>query len=457
MSRHDAWPIRPWLMAVAVLATAWHAPGQLSFDSVIALHEASTGQASGWTPTFQSALLAWLGGGEVASALHVALMIAITVFSFEAILRAIDHEGAGWRFFGALMVLNPLIWLMVGVVWRDVLLGVAVLAGSTALLVPLRGDTPSAAWKLWVVVAISSAVAVLARQQGFLLAAALMLGLFAKIEFGGRSAGDHLVHRLRRIALCMSIFAGSLGLLQHSAARTIEAPTPRVATMDGWRLIMLYDIAGMLAHGDLPATVAASGLSAEDAHLVEALRNAYSSERIDGVLAVPGAREWAASQGRRQLAHVWWTVLRESPAAYVAHRSEAAWALLGGLGARRCLPGYWGVAGPPMLLDAMGMHEAMDARDREIGRVATAVAATPWLWNGTYVVLLMVVLPPAWRRRRRAPEHLCLALGGLCYTSAFLATTVACDVRYLFPVAALATVLAVLSAPPSTAGKGAYE
>ena len=55
---------------LAAAAIAVHAPGQVSMDTSVQLHEASIGRSISWNPPFMSALLRWLGGGELAK--HVA-------------------------------------------------------------------------------------------------------------------------------------------------------------------------------------------------------------------------------------------------------------------------------------------------------------------------------------------------------------------------------------------------
>jgi hypothetical protein len=429
-------------------AVALHAPGQLSFDSVIALNEAATGAAFGWTPTFQSALLAWLGGGEVAVALHLGLMALAVAWSFDTLLGSDEPLGIGHSVLRWLLVANPLIWMFVGVVWRDVLLGVGVFAGTAALVLARRVLDRQVPWAQWSVVAACIAVTALARQHGMLLAAALLAALAVQIFALLRNRGAGRQRRVM-IALIAALFPVALTL---GAARltdaTIKPAREEVARMDGLRLVLLYDIAGMWAIGSSTASVRPAALPAP---VAERFESAYSPERIDGVLAAEGVRDWVLEQPKSALLSIWWTLLKQSPTSYLDHRFSAARRLLGGGDVRRCLPGYWGVAGPPEMLAALGLHEAMDARDRWIGDVSAQVSRTPWLWNMSYVLILLSLVPGYWRRRASIPEQGILALAGLAYVATFVLAGVACDVRYLFPTAMIATALALdrLGAQPA--------
>ena len=445
------WPIRPWLVAVGILATAVHAPGQLSVDSVVALYEAATGRAFGWTPTFQSALLAWLGGGETASTLHVALMVAVTVLALEALLRVADG-GPAWRVaLAAAVALNPLVWLMVGVVWRDVLLGIAVLAGTAALLVARRVATTRVPWLPWGIAAVAAAVCVLARQPGFLLAAALVAGLTLQIR------GVLAVRRQNAPRTIIPVAAGllipllALATLKFAANSTIKPDPARPAQMSGATLVMLYDIAGMWSHRRTNERLLPVGIPVE---IAQRMRTAYSAERIDGLLAAPGLRDWAIAEGRRRMAAHWWAMFRAAPTAYLEHRWNTTIALLGFSDVGRCVPGYWGVAGLPPMLDALGIEERMDPRDRMIGRINAWLSGTPVFWNATYLLALLILVPIAARRFGFFSEEVIVGVAALAYATFFIVAGVACDVRYLFPVVLVVTVLlisVVLNTTPARA------
>ena len=66
------WLIATLAFLIACSAITLHVPGQISMDTSIQLYEASTGQATSFNPPFMSALLRWLGGGEIAlSLIHI--------------------------------------------------------------------------------------------------------------------------------------------------------------------------------------------------------------------------------------------------------------------------------------------------------------------------------------------------------------------------------------------------
>jgi hypothetical protein len=444
----------PWpaavVLAAAVAALLVHLPGHLSVDSVIALYEAQTGEAFSWTPTFQSALLAWVGGGLRSSALHVVAMALLTAAAFVALLP--PTEANPLRRGAALMVaLNPLAWMMVGVVWRDVLLGTAMLVAAAALL-RLRcadGRARASTIVLHAVVVIALAVAALARPQGLVLAAAGGVAYAALVMRGPHLAGA-VSSIATKLALLMAtpLLVAVLVLATHATIRPLPPATP---TMDGVGLVMAYDIAGTLAGSERLRSVSVPKL---DDTLRTSMLAAYDSRRIDPLQATPGFREWIIRERARGLWPAWRTVVAGDPLAYLEHRAAAAGALLGVDDVRECLPGYWGVAGLPPMLAALGIEEAMDDRDRWLGRQAAWLAGTPWFWNASYLVLLLVLAPSILRSSKADPVPMLLALGALTFAAAYLLTTVACDVRYLYPVATVATALALdrLRGPARKAG-----
>ena len=453
-SGRASWPLRPWLLLVVLVVASLHAPGQLSVDSVIALHEAATGSAFGWTPTLQSALLAWLGGGEIAAALHVAMMLAVAAFALESLLGSKGECSTATKVLGCIVVLNPMIWLMLGVVWRDVLVGVAALAGVAALLAARRQPIVRIPWLPWSVVVLAATICLLARQPGFLIAAGLIIALLLQANNRFREAGASTTMRLRSMsAVVAAPLVVAMGLQTAVVATVKPSDTPGVQ-MDGVTLVLLFDVAGMWVHRPPEKRLLPSGIPPE---VAAQMRSAYTAERVDGLLGSPGMREWAVAEGRRRMAAHWWAMFKLSPSSYVQHRWAASAALLGFNDVRRCVPGYWGVAGLPHMVEALGLQERMDARDRLIGRIATKLAATPAFWNVTYVLALAVAVVVFARRAGPASEEVVVGIAGLAYAAFFVVAGIACDVRYLFPVVMIASALALaLTRPGKPLGRGSH-
>jgi len=447
----------PWpaavVLAVAFVAMLVHLPGQLSVDSVIALYEAQTGEAFSWTPTFQSALLAWVGGGLRSSAVHVVAMALSTAAAFVILLPP-RKAGTLRRGAALLVTLNPLVWMMVGVVWRDVLLGTAMLVASSALLrLRCAEERPGASTiVLHTGVVVALAVVALARPQGLVLAAAGCVAYATLVMRGPHPAGT-MSSIATKVAMLMAtpLLVFVLVVATHATIRPLPPATP---TMDGVGLVMAYDIAGTLAGSERLRSVSVPKLGDT---LRKSMLAAYDPMRVDLLQATPGFREWIIRERARGLWPAWRTVVAGDPLAYLGHRAAAAGALLGADDVRECLPGYWGVAGLPPMLEALGIEEAMDNRDRWLGRQAAWLAGTPWFWNASYLMLLLVLGPSILRSSKADPVPMLLALGALTFAAAYLLTTVACDVRYLYPVATVATALALdrLRGPARKAGSDA--
>ena len=114
--------------ALVVAALFVHAPGHLSMDSSLQVYEAQTGHSVSWAPPFMSALLRWLGGGATSTAIFVALCAGATYGGFVLALRAAHHVAGGeFRCVFlrnaaiAVLLLNPIVFMHVGIVWKDVL------------------------------------------------------------------------------------------------------------------------------------------------------------------------------------------------------------------------------------------------------------------------------------------------------------------------------------------------
>ncbi len=168
---------------LAAGAVALHWPGHVSMDTSIQLYEASIGKSAGWQPPFTAALMKWLGGGEAATGKIVLLCSLLTYGSLGYVAAAVlrhrsargDHRIAAWRVaLCALLLLNPVIFVYVGIVWKDVLfasvLTAAVALSFAAAISPLRRGL---ALSLAAVVLL--AIAMQVRQQGVFMAPVLLV------------------------------------------------------------------------------------------------------------------------------------------------------------------------------------------------------------------------------------------------------------------------------------------
>ena len=424
---------------LATLLVGLHAPGQLSVDSGVALYEGMVGSAIGWGPPFFAALLDWLGGGVLGASVFVSLNTVAIYGCFAVLLTAgLAPKGISWWRYACavILVLNPLFAFYAGILWKDVALATCAMVAITALLVS-TSSTGKQRCLLLCVALIAIAPMPLLRQQGVILAAPLAAAAawIAGSAFDARGA-----RRLGIVAAILGLSAMSTLALSRLSEATIR-PLPASPVSVGIEAIVAYDIVGMIAYA-LPTDT--SEWSGADAATRQQIKYLYSPERIDTLWHDPLVRAYVSGLGESPLRQAWWHGLRHDPIAYASHRVAALRALMGFGPVDGCVPAYWGVAIPPDYVEALGVREEMDPRDRFIGRTSIALYPSPVFRHWWYAGLLVLASIAA--IRRRAADALVLrVVAGIAwvYLASYAVTTIACDFRYLYPVACMATMLCV--------------
>jgi hypothetical protein len=426
-------------LLVAILV-AMHAPGQISVDSGTALYEGLVGKAIGWGPTFFAAVLEWLGGGVVGASMFVGLNTLVTYALFSALLLVGVETGRlpWWRLLAAmLLAANPIFMLYVGILWKDVLLAtVAAAAVVLLLLLPRRkgpGFLLSGSLAMVCVAALP-----LIRQQGILLAVPLALAgaycLARRIPTAGW-------RRPAAMAGMLVLTGMASQLLALASARQVE-PLPASPVSVGVSTIQAYDVIGMVAYA-LPGDDAA--WTKADAEAIRRMQVGYSAERIDTLWHDTVVRHYIDSLRGGQLRRIWLAGIGHDPVAYLTHRRAAFAALLGFGDMAGCVPAYWGVAAAPEQLEAVGLQEEMDPRDRQLGAIVLQLQSSlifrHWWYAGILLVATVVVLRP--RAGIQINVLRAVVLAAWAYLLSFLPATIACDFRYLYPVVMLVTVVGI--------------
>ena len=96
-----------------------------------------------------------------------------------------------------------------------------------------------------------------------------------------------------------------------------------------------------------------------------------------------------------------------------------------------------------------------DSRDRLVGVLAKALVSSPVFRHWWYAAMLLLATIALLRMPGRADAALwAVAIGAWAYLLSFVPTSIACDVRYLYPVALIATLLCIrlLLSPPALPG-----
>jgi hypothetical protein len=414
-------------------------------DTSIQLYEASIGKSAGWQPPFTAALMKWLGGGEAATGGIVLLCSLLTYGSLGWVAAAVlrsrsvrgEHRVAAWRVaLCALLLLNPVIFVYVGIVWKDVLfasvLTAAVALSFAAAISPLRRGLA-----LSLVAAVLLAVAMQVRQQGVFMAPVLLvLPVVAWVSARGWPRRRRFVGALA----VAGVFVASLWVTSALVAQAITG-AGNESRVVGFRAIMSFDIAGTIAHSGMATEALPVAISADQR---AAVRRAYAGRNIDSLALDPVAWAWLGPFTDERRKEVWLSLIRHEPAAFLGHKWEAFGNVLDLNGLHGCPPLHVGVDGNSDFLRAVGITEGRDARDLVVYAIAAAFLDWPlwrhWFYGLALLVaaaaLAVVKLPP-----RLKPMCAVVALAAALFYLSFLPTAISCDFRYLYSGIPLVTML----------------
>lgn len=436
----------------ACTVAALHAPGHVSMDTSIQLHEAQAGRSVSWNPPFMSALLRWLGGGELATTsivlLQVLLLYGGTLLAAHVLLRSRALAGEGTVPVPAVLlalaiVLNPVVALYAGIVWKDVLFA-AFLTGAVALGYAALFCTSVARLICTAGAVVVLAAALLTRQQGVFMAPVLLPMLFAAENWRRWS--------WRCIAIAAA-FVGAVLVLQYRVGHTVRDSGTR-STSVGFRSIMVFDMMGILARA--PQSAAELAVPITPAQL-EAVRRVYQPSRIDYITNDPLAEAWADGLDASALLRYWWALVRHHPVPWLDHRAMAYATLLGLRGVQATQPVFMGVEGNPAFLKDVGLQERRGPRDVLIWQLASSMLGWP-LWRHAFWLLVLGGCTFAWWRRSLSPGLRratgCIIAACTLFYASFMPTVIASDFRYLFGAIPLIGMLlfALTLAPTSIQG-----
>ena len=434
-------------LVLAGLALALHAPGHLTTDSSIQLHEAASGRIESWAPPFMSALLYWLGMGTMATSLFVLLNVAATYGGLYMAARPRDTGWPWWRVVAALaLVANPVVFAYVGIVWKDVLLaslctlalGLSVAGWRSATL---RGRVAFSTLALLALLPIP-----MVRQQGLVLLPVFAVSPAWLIASTARPGRRQAV----LAAIAIGMLASYLLLKLLVAVSFAEGPDGRDLSV-GTRIIKTYDLVGIQVRTGPQGPLAHAGASPA---VLAAMQREYGGDRVDRLGADPGLRAFLDTVAPRADA-LWLPAIRQHPLAYARHRLSAFSWLAGFHDERTCLPFQVGVEGIDAFLAESGMHQERELRDLRLYDFYLHFVRTPLWKHWLYMLAVGVVLLLVWRRGGTARTALLpWGIGLALFAGSFLPTSIACDFRYLYLlVPATAGLLLALLAPTAASAE----
>jgi len=376
----------PWMIALAGLAfdVAAFWPGQMSFDSAYAWWQARGGATTDIAPPMfvflWRACDALIEGPGLVFVLHLALFWSGLALLVDA-LRANAPRAASII---VLAALAPVTWLLRGHVWTDVGMFSALLFATGAL-----AHAQATRQRGWLVAALPALFYAASVRYNALPAVAPFALWAACLAFGKSGSRPRIV--LVAVAMC--------GLLVLGAAAIHSRVQRRVPL---WPATAEWDLAALsIASGEmlLPSFMIGPGLDVakltgafRDWSIVPMLQNTQHGMRD------PFMSDYSPEQ-LATLRQAWLNGIREYPGAWLAHHARQAIALLG-------------VHDPSWPRELIYVDDEFQYRDnpavarntsalhKALMRSAASLSRT-WLLAGwPYLVIGLVALPSAWRRRR---------------------------------------------------------
>ncbi len=410
---------------LAALSLNW--PGQLSYDSVVQLHDGRFGHYNAWHPP----VMAWMLGLAdtiVPGAGLFILFNALVLFGSLLSLLWI-RPNVSWfaSAVAALCVVLPQFVLYQGIVWKDVLFADAAVAGFVALAHAARHwAQPRSRWILLALGVTFLSLAALARQNGgivLVVAAAAVIPVARRSSWGiTRSlAWGFGVLTIELLIVALAGFALSL---------RENGDSGPVAQL---RLLEFYDIIGAVK--DTP-TLRLDILARASPDLEQLIRSdgvrLYTPVRNDTLVGSAELQSELADTKPAVMASQWRAMIFDHPLGYLRVRSRVFGWLFFTWDAKACSAYYAGVDGPSSYLRDLGLTRRIRPGDRALAGYAARFAGTPLLSHATYALLALGLLVLLVRRGRPADFAMAfLLVAALAFTLSFFVISIACDYRYL--------------------------
>lgn len=426
-----------------ILALNW--PGQMSYDSVVQLADARSGQYDSWHPP----VMAWLLGlGDhllAGPGLFLAFVAGLLLGAWFLLLKS-GRPGWGSVIILLLAFATPQLLLYQGTIWKDVLFANAGIAGFASLAAAAaRWQTPRLRIPLLIVSVLLLSLAALARQNGFILLpiAALCLGLIAARLTSVRKGWLYGAGLLAACLMVMTAANLALGL------RTDHGK----GASDQLRLAQTYDLVGAVRLDptvrltvleeqapDLDALIRKDGVALYSPHLVDTLES--SSRLTDAIYHAPEGAVFAQ----------WRQLVFQHPGTYLRERLPVFRWVLAPPDLLVCHPDVVGVDGPPEEMKALGLQPHIRTQDRFLYFYVAKFFHTPvlsHLFYGAMAIVFLILL-----MGRGTPADIAVAglqLAALLFALSFFVVSIACDYRYMYflDLAAITGAIRFFSPPPN--------
>ncbi len=419
-----------------------HAPGHMSYDSLVQLDEGFSRKYQSWNPPSFSLFLggtyALFGSTVVALLVSQALLLFATYIMVAAPSAPVALRLAAF----VSVVAIPIVYLYAGILWKDVFFAHLALMGFALL----NGESVGRRHVLAAALLLGAAATI--RQQGMVLVAPL---LGYALWLAGNGGGSRTRARFTLVLVAVSGFFGGYALVNAIVKGTaVELPGKPYET--GMRLIQFYDIAGIVYRDpNAPLDEFSTWTGFERSSFLKLVMQGYRPERIDymesGDKDVSNQIDFS-DRGNRVVSRQWRALVMARAPTYLAHRADVFGWMLGAHDPLRCAPFIDIVSSePPGVAERFGLTPGANPDVRRLTLQVSLEVFRPYLFlaGGAIAVLVLALARSTWPRAGVGPEShatsgaviATLYVAGLLYALVHFVVGIACDFRYLyFPVLA---------------------
>lgn len=433
-------------LAVIALVTgalmALHAPGHMSWDSLVQLDEGLGRKYLSWNPPSFSLFL----GGTYAlfGSTSAALLVSQSLLVFATFrLSADPGESTSLRAAACVSALAvPVVLIYAGILWKDVYFAHLALTGFAVL----NGDRVEKRHLVLAAMLLGAASTV--RQQGAVLLVPLLVYAFMSAATDARSSVR------RPWAPAVLAIGGFLCayLLVNALVRYTAIEMPGKPYRYGVNLIQRYDIAGIVYRDTgAPLDEFAKWPGFDRNRYVEFIGQAYSPQRLDFLDL--GGPFHVGEERSGVVRSQWRSLIAARPLTYLAHRKDVFGWMLGANDPTKCLPFIDGIVpGPREVMARLNFQVEPHPIASRLTQWIPQEIFRPYAYLASGALATGSLLLWRWRRRRQAdgieavrdrravmsgPAIPLLYLAALLYALAHFFIGIACDFRYMyFPVLA---------------------
>lgn len=427
-----------WLASVALalvvsIVLCWPTwPGFMSFDSLFALQESTTGITSGIWPPMQAYLFylsRTAGLGVVGYFFGQTFLLFLSCFVIIGLYSTrVSHYLAYCLVFCALFLLFPTMWGTVGVIWKDVTTASFACAGVACWLLAVR----SRSFLLVALAGLAFFFSLALRFNAVPLVFFLMIGL-AIFPFGKRS------RKLDR-AISAAIVVSFTVLAALSAIYRLPDLAPLPADK-GFSGIQLFDLVGIsVCSGQVYAPIGdANGNAITLDQLTQMYEPRHANLTLQPREGIPGELLVDGPQG---ISARWMSTVPQQLGCYFDHRMKVFAYLMGFNDGPTFYPTHggidenrFGVSLTRPVAAQVWVGEIVAGADQAFRRIF-------WLYG------VATILFAAWGVRNRFNNLAIVGLwlGAILYPAALFFVSPAGDARYTFPSSVFCCLLIVLCA-----------